>query len=69
MSDTKFKELQDMFEDYSEFLDNDKEVQDNLMYLLGRYIQTGQDLTDYELNVLKTFIQSKIDKFVKEKVN
>jgi len=65
----KLAEIQQIMDDYQEELWNDTEVKDNLMYLLGRYISTGQDLSDEELVILKDFLQQKIDKYVKEKAN
>jgi len=65
----KLNEIQILLGDYQEELWADKEVQTNLMYLLGRFLSTGQDITDEELVILKDFLQKKIDAFVKEKGN
>lgn len=65
----KLNEIQTLLDDYQEELWADQEVQTNLMYLLGRFISTGQDITDEELTTLKDFLQKKVDLYVKEKGN
>jgi hypothetical protein len=56
-------------DDYSEELWQDEQFRDNMMFLLGRYISTGQDLTDDELVILEKFVQDKIQEYVKTKAN
>lgn len=56
-------------DDYSEELWKDEQFRDNMMYLLGRYISTGQDLTDDELVILEKFVTEKIEEYVKTKAN
>jgi len=65
----KLNEIQILLGDYQEELWADKEVQTNLMYLLGRSLSTGQDITDEELIILKDFLQKKVDSYVKERGN
>jgi hypothetical protein len=69
MNDDFLKPVVDLMQDYSDELWADEEFRNNMMYLLGRYIETGQDLTDEEMIKLEAFIKHKIEKYVKEKGN
>lgn len=55
--------------DYQEELWEDVQFRDNMMFLLGRYISTGQDLTDDELVILEQLVHDKIEQYVKNKAN
>jgi hypothetical protein len=63
------KHIQDLLEDYNEELWADPQVQTNLMFLLGRQISTGQDISDDELLILDEFLQKKVNEFIKIKSN
>lgn len=67
MSD--FEYVQQILQDYADILWTDKEVADNLMYLLGRFMMTGEDINDEEMAILKEFVQERVNKYVKERAN
>jgi hypothetical protein len=56
-------------DDYSEELWADEQFRDNMMFLLARYINEGVDLTDDELITLESFVNNKIEEYVKNKGN
>lgn len=56
-------------DDYSEELWADENFRDNMMFLLARYINEGQDLTDDELITLDNFVKEKVAEYVKTKGN
>lgn len=68
-SDDKLDRIASILDDYSDIIWKDQEVADNLMYLIGRYISTGQDISNDEINKLDEFLKAKIDKYAKEKGN
>jgi hypothetical protein len=65
----QLKEIEQIMMDYSEELLADKAVLDNVLYLLGRWNKTGEDLSDEELSVLHGFLKQKLDEFIKTKAN
>lgn len=67
--DTKMAEIETIFSDYEEFLCNDQEVKDNMAFLLGRYVSTGEDVTEAEMDTLKAFLKEKVEEFVRTKAN
>lgn len=67
--DEKIDEIQTIFSDYEEILCNDQEVKDNMFYLLGRFQETGEDVTEAELDTLKAFLKEKVEEFVRTKGN
>lgn len=68
-SDDKLNRISQILDDYADIIWKDLEIQENLLYLIGRYLQTGQDITDSEIDLLDDFLKKKIDKYVKEKAN
>lgn len=65
----KIKELEIFINDYHEVIWNDIEARENILYLLGRYLMTGKDISDEEITQLYEYLKEKINKYVKEKAN
>jgi hypothetical protein len=56
-------------DDYQEELWQDSQFRDNMLFLLARYINEGQDLTDDELITLEDLVNEKIEEYVKTRGN
>lgn len=65
----RLAKIRQTLDDYSEELWADPDVQTNLMYLLGRFLMTGEDLSDSELDKLDKFLKDKVEQFVKQRGN
>lgn len=65
----KLKYIEDTLNDYYAELWNDPEIQQNLLYLIGRFLMTGEDITDAEVDLLYDFLNKKINNLVKTKAN
>lgn len=65
----RLSKIQETLDAYSEELWQDPDVQNNLMFLLGRFIKDGTDISDEELVTLDNFLKEKVEKYVKEKGN
>ena len=67
--DKKINELSALLDDYHDILWADPEVRNNICYLIGRFIKTGEDISDKEVDTLKEFLHNKVEKYVKDKGN
>lgn len=65
----RLSKIQETLDAYSEELWQDPDVQNNLMFLLGRFIKDGTDISDEELVTLDNFLKEKVEKYVREKGN
>lgn len=65
----KIKYIENILNDYYTELWNDPEIRDNLCYLIGRFLMTGEDITDEEINILYDFLNKKIETYIKTKGN
>lgn len=65
----KLAKIQTILDDYYTEMWSDPEIRDNLLFLLGRFIAVGQDITDEELDTLYTFLNTKVEEYVRTKAN
>lgn len=61
----KLDDILKLINDYREELLKDQDSMDNLMYLLGRFMTTGEDMTREEMNTLYDFLQERVKAFIR----
>jgi hypothetical protein len=65
----KMLEIALILEDYSDIIHSDNTIQDYVFKVTAKFYETGNDITETELDTLIKMLKTKVDEYVKTKGN